>query len=287
MPSFSHARALLQHWGVRVEDIPTSDLEEKKEADFLATFGPTRVLIEEKTKEDDSEYLAHRARELNSGDVHGITLPIRRDETISGIVRDASKQLKSSSNLPHDFRLMWFTATGVTARGKFEQFMATLYGRTNILEMNALGYRRCYFFRNADFFRRSAVIDGAVAAHTNGTSISTKLCLNPLSPRYEQLKASEVLKPFNEAIEDPIEMEKSESAFILDAAIDRKNEAELLKFLQEKYRTGPLMKFDLGYTSASILVPREVSSPRESHPQALPEPDVNLSIHPAPIVQSS
>jgi hypothetical protein len=26
-----------------------------------------------------------------------------------------------------------------------------------------------------------------------------------------------------------------------------------------------------------------VSSPRESHPQALAEPDVNLSIHPAPI----
>ena len=32
---------------------------------------------------------------------------------------------------------------------------------------------------------------------------------------------------------------------------------------------------------------QQVSSPRESHPQALPEPDVNLSIHPAPIVQSS
>ena len=30
-----------------------------------------------------------------------------------------------------------------------------------------------------------------------------------------------------------------------------------------------------------------VSSPGELHPQALPEPDVNLSIHPAPIVQSS
>ena len=59
MPSFSHTRALLQHWGVRVDDIPTSDLEEKKEADFLATFGSTRVLIEEKTKEDDPGYLAH------------------------------------------------------------------------------------------------------------------------------------------------------------------------------------------------------------------------------------
>ncbi len=29
----------------------------------------------------------------------------------------------------------------------------------------------------------------------------------------------------------------------------------------------------------------EVSSPGESHPQALSEPDVNLSAHPAPIIQ--
>lgn len=257
MRSFSYARALLQQWEVRVDDIPTSDLEEKKEADFLATFGSIRALIEEKTKEDDPDYLAHRASELERGELHGLTLPIRRDETISGIVRSASKQLKSSSNLPHNFRLVWFTATGVTAHGKYEQFMATLYGCTNILEMNASGYRRCYFFRNADFFRRASVIDGAVAAYTDGISISTKLCLNPLSPRYQQLKTSEVLKPFKKAVEDPIEMERSESAFILDAAIDRKNESELLAFLQKKYQTGPLRTFDLGYTSASILLPRD------------------------------
>ena len=30
----------------------------------------------------------------------------------------------------------------------------------------------------------------------------------------------------------------------------------------------------------------EVSSPGESHPQALSEPDLNLSAHPAPIIQS-
>lgn len=257
MSDFSYTRAILKQWGVQVDDIPTSDLEKKKEADFLATFGSTRVLIEEKTKEDDPEYLARRASELESGAIHDITLPIKRDETISGIVRSASRQLKSSSNLPHDFRLIWFTATGVTAQGKYEQFMSTLYGRTNIIEMNAIGvYRRCYFFRNADFFRRAAVIDGAVAAYTNGTSISTKLCLNPLSPRYEQLKSSEVLTPFRDAIEDPIEMERSESAFILDSAIDRKNEDELFAFLQKKYQTGPLMVFDLGYTSVSMLMPR-------------------------------
>jgi hypothetical protein len=29
----------------------------------------------------------------------------------------------------------------------------------------------------------------------------------------------------------------------------------------------------------------EVSSPEESHPRALAEPDVNLSAHPAPIIE--
>jgi hypothetical protein len=207
MPPFSYAKALLQHWDVSVKDIPTSDVEQKQEADFLTLFGEARVLIEEKTKEDDAAYLAHRGAELERGEIHAATLPIRRNETLSGIVRKASKQLKSSSSLTHDFRLMWFTATGVHAKGDYEQFMATLYGRTNIYEMNGDGYRRCYYFRNADFFRRASVIDGAVAAYTDGNSISAKLCLNSLSPRYEALRNSPVVRPFGKAVEDPLAME--------------------------------------------------------------------------------
>ena len=257
MPTFSFARALLEHWGVSVSDIPTSDAQEKKEADFLAIFDDVRVLIEEKTKEDDPEYLAARARELERGQIHAATVPLRRNETLSGIVRDASKQLRSSSDLQHDFRLVWFTATGVSAQGKYEQFMSTLYGRTNILEMNADGYRRCYYFRNADFFRRASVIDGAVAAYTDGKSISARLCLNALSPQYEALKRSAVLPPFGTAVEDPIELEAEGAAFILDCDLNRKDEGPLLSYLQTKYKTAPLMKFDLGYTSASILVPKD------------------------------
>jgi hypothetical protein len=36
---------------------------------------------------------------------------------------------------------------------------------------------------------------------------------------------------------------------------------------------------------AGLKALHKVSSPRESHPQALAEPDVNLSAHPAPIIQ--
>lgn len=252
----SYAKTLLQHWGIAVEDIPTSDAEQKQEADFLASFGNARVLIEEKTKEDDPIYLAKREKELASGEIHTATLPISRNETLSRLVKNASRQLQSSSDKPHDFRLMWFTATGIHAEGKYEQFMATLYGRTNILEMNAAHYRRCYYFRNADFFRRAEVIDGAIVAHTDGKSISAKLCLNSLSPRYEALRHSAVLQPFGTAVEDPSALEADGTAFILDCSLDRKNEAALLAYLQKKYETAPLMKFDLGYTHASILVPK-------------------------------
>jgi hypothetical protein len=125
MPSY--AKALLEHWGVAVQSIPTSDAQQKQESDFLADFSGVRVLIEEKTKEDDLAYLSQRAQELESGQIHAASLPIRRDETLSGLVRDASHQLRSSSDKQHDFRLMWFTATGPLAIGKYEQFMATLY----------------------------------------------------------------------------------------------------------------------------------------------------------------
>jgi len=257
MTSLSYARALLQHWGVVVEDIPTADAERKQEADFLVSFDGIPVLIEEKTKEDDPAYLARRAKELESGQIHAVTLPLRRDETLSGLVRDASRQLRSSADKAHDFRLMWFTATGAQAIGKYEQFMATLYGRINILEMNAPGYRRCYYFRHADFFRRADVIDGAVVAHTDGKSISATLCLNSLSPRFQELRKSAVLHPFGTAVEDPEALEAEGTAYILDEALDRKDESRLLAYLQQKYATGPLMKFDLGFTSASIAAPKD------------------------------
>jgi hypothetical protein len=43
----SYARTLLEHWGIAVEEIPTSARDTRKEADLLATFDGVRVLIEE------------------------------------------------------------------------------------------------------------------------------------------------------------------------------------------------------------------------------------------------
>jgi hypothetical protein len=131
-------------------------------------------------------------------------MPLVRDSTISQIGRHATKQLEPSSRIPHEFRRVWFTATGPTARGKGEQFISTIYGGTNISEMGLTDSRRCYFFLHGDFHKRATVLDGAVAAYTDGGSITVQLRLNPLSPNFDWLQESTVLRPFGTAIEDPI-----------------------------------------------------------------------------------
>lgn len=246
----SYARLLLEHWDVAVEDIPTSD---KEESDFLASFGVTKVLIEEKTKLDDPAYLVQRAQVLDMGEIHASSLPLVRDNRLSGIVSKAARQLQSSSVQSHDFRLIWFTATGMQAEAKYHQFIATLYGTTKILEMNQSIYRPCYFFRNSDFHRYATILDGAVAAYVSGTSITAKLCLNPLSPNYAAFKSSIVVSTFGSGVEDPV-IKETEGAFILDADIDRNDESALLGYLRQKYATAPLMKLDMGFISAAIEI---------------------------------
>ena len=256
MKSQSIARAVLEHFKFLVEDIPTAAHEGLQEADFKATFAGVTLLMEEKIKEEAPSAVARRQATHAQGAVHVETLPFWRDTTVSGVVRKASQQLRSSSRHPHDFRFIWFTATGATAIGKYEQFRATMYGHTNILEFGSNDCRPCYFFRHSDFFKRSDVIDGAIAAYTSGSSVVAKVCLNPHSQRYAALRRSPVLYPFGTEIEDPLELEAHGKALVLDTDLDRRDKGPLLEYLQRKYSTGPLMTIDLGYTRASVSLDR-------------------------------
>lgn len=249
METFSYARQCLEQWGAKIVEIATSD---KEEADFLVEMEGCRILVEEKTKFDDENFLLNRSRLLAEGKLHESFVPLVRNNRLSGIVTKAAKQLRSSSTPDMDFHLVWFTATGVHAEAKYRQFIATLYGTTNIIEMDGSHYRRCYFFRNSDFHRHADVIDGAIVAYVSGSDIGARLCLNPLSANTDALRASVLAEKFGTAVEDPILLEQKGEAYLLDGAVDRRDRGACLAFLQRKYRTGPLDTIDLGYLSAEI-----------------------------------
>ena len=252
MASISYAKGFLQHWDALVEDIETSDSEQ---SDFLASLEEEILLIEEKTKLDNPADLAKRRKAFDAGAVYSSSKRLVRNNRLSGVVRKAASQLASSASNPHDFCLVWFTGTGYQAHALSEQFIATLYGSTNIIEMGSSHFRRCYFFRNSDFHRYADIIDGAVVAHVEGQALSAKLCVNPLSSRASRLRASAFARRFGTAVEDPEALERDGEAFIVTGDVDRNNENALLAELQQKYSTKPLMTFDLGYHSAAVAHP--------------------------------
>ena len=248
----SFAEIILGRLGIGVQPIQTSS---KERADFLATIANTVTLIEEKKKTEHPNADASRTATLAAGRIHSSQILITHKNRLSGIIRKAADQLASTATtITHDFRLIWLTATGSNSLGKQQQFMATVYGTTRIVELGNSKYRTCYFFRNSDFFRFRENLDGAVAARTDGKELSATLCLNPLSPRYLGFKASPFMKAFASAVCDPVEDERAGLAFIVDGAIDRNNENSVLEFLQRKYSTKPLMNMDTGYSSVSVWV---------------------------------
>jgi hypothetical protein len=254
MKTSSLATAILEGWGFSVSPIETGQLEQ---SDLLVTAGDTRLLIEEKTKLDDPKEEERRRATLARGDIHLESIPVKPSNRLSGVVRKAVAQLTSSSeSIPHDFRLIWFTALGINAEPKFNRFAATLYGYTNIIEMHSTGFRRCYFFRNSEFFRHRETLDGAVVAAESGDSFTLQLCLNPLSPRFVALRSCAFAARFESGVLDPTVAEGSGSAYIADTEADRADEAEVLAYLQTKYQTRPLMTFDVGHMSATVSIPR-------------------------------
>jgi hypothetical protein len=114
--TFSIAAQVLEHWGAKVTSISTSH---KDESDWLAAFGDFRLLVEEKTKLENDESYGERQATLARGEVHGSTLPLVHNNRLSGIVRKAAKQLASTgSEVEHQCRIVWFTATGFDAEAK-------------------------------------------------------------------------------------------------------------------------------------------------------------------------
>lgn len=184
----SIASLVLEQWGAKVEEIPTSSTEE---SDLLATLDGCRLLIEEKTKFDDPTRMRERGATLRSGKIHIATTPIAPSNRLSGIVRKAVSQLQSSSTeVEYDLRAIWFTGTGTVAKAKYLQFIATLYGSTGVYEKDRAGLKTCYFFRNSEFYRHAHTLDGAIVGYVSGASVVVKLCLNPLSVNWRKLRDS-------------------------------------------------------------------------------------------------
>lgn len=263
MKSDHLAEHSLTQLGFSVEKLPESTESGKKMPDFLVKYGPTSALVEAKLKIDNPQDAAERENVLDTGEVYASDHALGRDETLSGIVRKGSRQLKAQTGLEADFKVLFVLMDCINASVVSEQLVDTLYGRTSVIECGKPPRPKpCYFYRNSDFYRRQetdAAIVGHVQAHDGSTKL--KICLNPYSPRYQKLKTSDFLLPFRQAVLDPIDEEEAGRAYIPDADVERKEHEftrafplydPVLHHLAEKYKTAQLLRADFNAPEFTI-----------------------------------
>ena len=255
MSSISIAEAILKHWGASVDPVPTS---EKKESDWLATLGGFRLLIEEKTKLENPDSAAERAKALRSGQVHGSTTSLRPNNRVSGVIGEAAKQLRSTgADVQHHARAIWFTSIGFDREAKDHQAFNTLYGATKTFDLErSSSLQDCFFFYNSEFFRHQD-IDGAYLVVADGGTATVRLCLNPFSPNWMALRDSPFAKQLKTGLVDPVAREAVGEAMLVDGSVDRRDRGAVLSYLSAKYGVPMLQNMDMNMASAVVAVPRE------------------------------
>lgn len=251
----SIAAAVLKDWGADVRDIPTSN---KSESDWLATLDGFRLLVEEKTKFENPETIATRHETLARGEVHGTVTGLTPNNRISGIIGKAAKQLRSTgSDVEHDARVVWFTATGFDREAKDHQAFNTLYGCTKSFDLDvSASLRDCYFRYNSEFFRHND-LDGAYLLKADNGSGVIRLCLNPFGANWKALRDSPFTSKLVNGLVDPVALESSGEAMIVDTDIDRRDEQALLGYLSGKYGIEKLQFMDMNIATATVSMPND------------------------------
>jgi hypothetical protein len=186
----------MEAWGLSVHKIPESQIKSDKRPDFEVKCESYTYLIEVKSREDDKKEVKEKNEVLSQGKIYGQHKALIRKNTVSGVIRDACDQLK---NYGKDdwYRIVWLCAIDDAQKGKLEQFKATIYGKTQMFDLDGDGYHRpCYFYRDSDFFRYRNILDAAIVS----TLTEVELCFNPFSDKNVEFKKSTLVKLFKDSV---------------------------------------------------------------------------------------
>ncbi len=240
---------------LRGRGLEVLQLEERDERtpDLLATYKDERYIIEIKSKRDNEELLREEEALLAKGEKVWHIEGVGRRVPIARVIEKAVKQIRNLPPHDSDFRLLWLHAEGSRPKLQMQQFHGTLYGTTEIVDLEG-HLHICYYFYHNELYRFRTELDGAILTDGN----EGKLCLNSFSPRADRLRESFLAKSvLKDGICDPEALERAHGAFIASGPEDRRDPDAVLRFLQKKYGRMKIMNMDSGYYALKVSLPLE------------------------------
>ena len=239
----------------QVEKIPEGH---NRTADFILSDGILEYLIELKTRRRRVDDKNQRRDQLASRVYSETAKRIERNSNVSKLLSEAIKQIESTTEHSSALRLVFFLLRDFDAEERWQNIITGIYGIRHLVDNEKHSkIRKCYYFSESDFYRYRNRLDGVILFNLHQNQ--AQLCLNDHSPKYSALKSSALAKGFNGAVIDPLEFESQGKILITDGAVNRADESNVISFLRKKYNlSSRTMTMDLGYYSASVLVPNEV-----------------------------
>lgn len=219
--------------GFRVEKIAEAA---EKRCDWRVNDDTDEYIVEEKDKEDSDSHKKLVEKAHQDGSAFG-TAPVVGNKRAAEVLRKAAKQVASTPAVEAAFRLIWFASHGADADYVLETARRSLYGNATVFPCDHRGEmgeeRTCFYWYHGEFHRLQDI--DAVILYGRG---KWALCINHFSPRYAAFRKSKLAALFHSPRQrpmDPLEMEKMGIAYIVDGAVDRKNESAIQMFLRKKY----------------------------------------------------
>jgi len=254
------AKLVLEDKGAVVTPIPRRS---NQTPDFDVQFAGAHYIFEVKTREEDQERAAERHATMARGEVHGDHAELKRRNTISGIIEDGVNQLKVHGP-PEAFRVLWVHCCNPWGERYKHQFFNAFYGSTRLYDLDDNDFKvDALYFRDSDFFRYRANLDGAVIVmELPGTDEGQLFCLaNDNSAKYQAFRTSPLPQAFPVGFYDPLAQEAAGEAVVIRGAFDRRNDNAVMAYLNKLTGRVKLFNMDFNHTSASIAVPRDLTQP--------------------------
>ena len=219
------AKVVLRRLEFEVDEIPCGT---GKSADLHVKDGTHAYIIEAKDKFESQDLpVASQDGFYRRED------PLTHNNTISGILRHAQRQLNQTQlnqtpKADAPFQLIWFH---VESDLQWRLAFATFYGHQHLSAVWPRGAKsaECFYFT---YFAAHSMPDVEALILTEGDSRT--LCMNEFSRRRDEFRSSRLYEVFSVAQIDPVAMETAGNIIACRANISRKNPQDVLRVLKEQ-----------------------------------------------------
>lgn len=157
-------------------------------------------------------------------------------------------------------RVLWVHCGAPNGEAHKHQFFNALYGATRLYDIDDPSYKvDGLYFRDSDFFRYRALLDGAVITMETGEGCELFCLCNDHGQGYQTFRVSPLAQAFPVGLYDPLQQEAAGQALIIRGAFDRRR-ADVVSAHLHQITGRSIYSMDFSLTSATIAVPRGVLS---------------------------